>query len=215
MVLEFYRPTTTQDVLDWKLWAECLEDKGDVPGTTRQILAGIQWACKWLKPVKANLPWTPDALSKILRKQFPDDKECFVETISLFNAIADSACLPKRVLEDLSVLLDRKNEIDPEWKPKPPCKCVRCRMAAKGWELAAIRELPKEPCIYDKIHPNAVIASMHVDQADFPLEAYYIAQVRAVKANAETRRLLHREEESEDKKTSQQMLDDTRARIFN
>lgn len=187
----FDPPPTTADVLDWRVWVQFL------PGVEAQILAGIQWACRWL-----HGDWSADDLGSALA-QLTTDETYTAELVGLCNAIAESAGVPQASLDGMSALLDKQNGVPPDWKPEPVCKCRQCRRGLEN---------PRgQMCMYDDLDPRSIGALRQVGEAA-GAERYYVTQVRAVIVTAENRRLAFERETREAEAKSAEMLDEWRGR---
>lgn len=219
-VFTFSPPPTAQDVLDWKLWIQCLDGDELLHAAARQVAAGLQWACKWLEPrvlqtpegllapptpgalevildeigPTAELtPWTAELLTVVLSKVLPDE-ERFTGAVGLCEAIADSAGLPEDVLGQLKLALDLRNLVDPEWTPPKSCTCTKCHWAGLG---KTVNNPPGVLCLYEDIDPRAMLAASKVAELTDSGERWYVAQIRSITERAQARKWLWDEEQAD------------------
>ena len=167
-------PTTARDVLDWTVWISART--GD---HQQSFINAAQWAAQWCTE------HDEDTLTVALFAEADGEPlKALGHMVSLCNAMAESAGLPKEVLSDLGKLLDRKNEVPPNFRPPGSCGCRQCVAARNGIDMA---NPPGEPCIFDDIDQRALFASRASDVQN-PGAPYYLEQVRQEIDNAQGRK---------------------------
>lgn len=174
---EFTVPPTARDVLDWFIWARMAG--GDSLESTLIEMArrGLAWAAQWLCPVG---DWTGDELA-VLIGELVEPEEYMGAVVQLCDAIANSAGLAPDVLDDVRVMLDKQNEVPPDYKPDGICSCARCRRGIENPRGMA--------CVYDGFDHRAIEAAALASQVDDGSERYYLTQIRALMQRAEARRV--------------------------
>lgn len=184
-LISFRVPRTTADVLEYRAFILSMED------ATRLVRSAAEWAAAHIEE-PADLSRS-DMLINWLEREFAEDS--FDELLELCGAIAQSACMPQDVLDDIGKMLDLQNDIDPKWRPKPKCDCPRCRRPDID------ENPPGVSCMYDDLNPIAVnvaaIASGVSDgQAQDP---YFLTQIRSVFQRSTSRIYAQKREEREEK----------------
>ena len=173
-------PPTTADVLEWSVWVMCMD------GQVEHALAcALQWAAKWV--VSHDVARLGEALGSL------------EDVVRLCNASAASAGVSRSLLDALAAHMDAENEVPATWRPKSSlCSCARCR---RGIAVA------DQPCYYERdgFDPRILHAARHVSEAEDVSAPYYVTQIRAVMAAAESRRLGYRREQDEIKRKHDSM----------
>lgn len=184
LALEWYPPPTMADVLDWRVWCQCIEGD-DLEDTLRvQAEAALAWACKWI------VGHSTDTLALALN-EVAEPAEYIPAVVAICDTIANSACLPDDVLQSMAAVLDKQNEVPAEYRAPGMCTCPRCRRGLEN---------PKGvTCLYDDIDPRALRALSQVAGVEDMGERPYIAQVRGVMAHAEGRRLRYERQQREER----------------
>lgn len=172
------------DVLDWRVWCQCLEGD-DIEETLRlQAEAALGWACRWLDG------YTADELAVALGEAV-EPAEYIPTIVAICDTIANSACLPDSVLQSMAQVLDKQNEVPVDYRAPGMCTCPRCRRGLDNPVGVA--------CLYDGIDQRALRALSQVAGVEDMGERPYIAQVRGVMAHAEGRRLRYERQQREER----------------
>lgn len=180
--LEWQPPATLADVLDWRVWCQCI-DEGEAT-LTEQAQAAFEWAGRWL--VSHNADDLAAAITDAV-----EAAEIVPTLVQVCEAIVDSAMLPAGVAAEMATALDRQNEIPTDWRAPGMCTCPRCR---RGLENPA-----GVTCVYDGIDWRALRALGQVAGIERTDERPYIAQIRGVLAHAESRRLRYERQQREER----------------
>lgn len=186
--IEYTPPTTAADVLDWTVYAQCLQ--GETVEETAELLARFAhgWARKWCTD--------PGAFDECMVEL---GAESFLALLRFCNVIASAAALPVSVLDNMALMLDRKNEVPDDWKEPALCRCHHCTGLKHGYDLP---NPAGAKCLMDGIDDLSQSIAARVSQVKDGSERYYMEQVRAVFARAEGRRFAYEHKQREDKAES-------------
>jgi hypothetical protein len=182
LALEWYPPATLADVLDWRVWCQCI-DAGEAT-LTEQAQAAFEWAAQWL--VSHDADGLATAITDLV-----EPAQIVPTLVQVCEAIADSATLPAGVVAEMATALDRQNEVPTDWTAPSMCTCPRCR---RGLENPV-----GVTCAYDGIDWRALRALGQVAGIQDTTERPYIAQIRGVLAHAESRRLRYERQQREER----------------
>lgn len=182
--LEWMPPPTLADVLDWRVWCQCIETDDPTEQLAQQAAAGFEWAARWLVDFDADE--IAEAISEAV-----EPAEVIPTLVRICEAIAASAELPASVIDAMRQHLDRENEVPPDWKATGACTCARCRRGIENPQGVV--------CMYDAADWRAMRALISLSGVEDTTQRPYIAQVRAVMTHAESRRLRYEREQREER----------------